>query len=133
MRRIQKNVMRVCAFLLNFTIVTNGFPCSRSRKRLLRDRYLANFIYPSTKRQEVYSGYCTFKSMEELYSSEYSASIYAKNSDRHRVRDRDVQELSVRHSLLSILERTYACSVSFKSLLFPYSLLKCAHAKYLLV
>ena len=55
----------LCVFT-EFTMATNGFPRSRSQKRLLRDRYLANFIYPSPKRQEVYSGCCTSKSMEEF-------------------------------------------------------------------
>ena len=41
------------------------------------------------------------KSMEELYASESNASVYAENSDRHRVRDGDAQELSVENSALS--------------------------------
>ena len=45
--------------------------------------------------KDVYS-----KSMEELYASENNASVYAENSDRHRVRDGDAQELPVEKSVL---------------------------------
>ena len=79
------------------------------------------FYLPLTKATRSVLGVLHFQIYGGVYSSEYSASIYAKNSDRHRVRDRDVQELSVRHSLLSILDRTYACSVSFKNLLLTIS------------
>ena len=42
------------------------------------------------------------KPMEEIYASESNASVHSENSDRHRVRNRDAQELSVKTYLTNI-------------------------------
>ena len=66
--------------------------------------------------------------MEELYASENNASVYAENSDRHRVRDEDAQELSVEKSVLSKLFDHYFFQCVWKKaprlLSEPQSILK---------